>query len=168
MSARPCAVVEDENGISISAKRERATPRTATRRRVRFPRAMDSPPSVYIQVRRTKPLNCWYTFIGRKAEANCEARKHSTGDPASRSCDETFVRYAGRRVLRRRVKRRPAPTHPCSRRRAWNWLSQRPRPIKEKATATGFPEGFRETRRSAGRFCQRSFSATIPLSGLPA
>jgi mono/diheme cytochrome c family protein len=81
MFGPPVPVVEDDNGIVIIGKPNRDAAYRLGDESV--PASEESRRSVYVQVRRSKPLNVLDTFDWAKAEPNCEARNSSTATPQS-------------------------------------------------------------------------------------
>jgi hypothetical protein len=81
MFGPPVPVVEDDNGIVIIGKPNRDAAYRLGDESV--PAGEESRRSVYVQVRRSKPLNVLDTFDWAKAEPNCEARNSSTATPQS-------------------------------------------------------------------------------------
>lgn len=81
MFGPPVPVVEDDAGIIIIGRPNRDAAYKLGDESV--PAGEESRRSIYIQVRRSKPLNVLDTFDWARVEPNCEARNSSTATPQS-------------------------------------------------------------------------------------
>jgi hypothetical protein len=129
-------VVEDENGIIIIGKPNRDAAYKLGDETV--PAGEESRRSVYIQVRRTKPLNMLDTFDWAKAEPNCEARNNSTATPQSLMLmNGSFVMQQAE-FFAERVKKEAGTDPALQAARAWKLAYGGDPSEKEKAAALAF------------------------------
>ncbi len=136
MFGSPVPVVEDDAGIIIIGKPNRDAAYRLGDESVAA--GEESRRSVYIQVRRSKPLNVLDTFDWAKAEPNCEARNSSTATPQALALmNGTFVIQQAEFFAER--VRRDAGTDPASQvARAWKLAYGCEPSEREKAGALAF------------------------------
>jgi len=150
-------VVEDENGIIIIGKPNRDAAYKLGDESV--PAGEESRRSVYIQVRRTKPLNVLDTFDWARAEPNCEARNSSTATPQSLMLmnGSFFMQQAGFFAERVRKEAGTDPTLQVA--RAWKLAYGADPTENDRAAAVAFLKEFPKPDKALAAFCQALLSS---------
>jgi hypothetical protein len=150
-------VVEDENGIIVIGKPNRDAAYRLGDESV--PLGEESRRSVYIQVRRSKPLNVLDTFDWAKAEPNCEARNSSTATPQSLMLMNGAFTMQQAAFFADRVKKEAGTDPALQATRAWKLAYGSEMSDKEKASAVAFLNGFPKKDQALAAFCQALLSS---------
>jgi hypothetical protein len=150
-------VVEDENGIIVIGKPNRDAAYRLGDETV--PLGEESRRSVYIQVRRSKPLNVLDTFDQAKAEPNCEARNSSTATPQSLLLMNGSFTMQQAGFLADRVKKEAGTDPALQSARAWKLVYGAEMNEKEKAAALAFLTDFPKKDQALAAFCQALLSS---------
>ena len=157
MFGPPVPVVEDDAGIIIIGKPNRDAAYRLGDESV--PAGEESRRSVYIQVRRSKPLNVLDTFDWARVEPNCEARNSSTATPQSLMLmNGSFVMQQAE-AFAERVKKDAGTDPSLQVARAWKLAYGAEVSEKEKAAALGFLKGFPKPDKALAAFCQALLSS---------
>ncbi len=157
MFGPPVPVVEDDAGIIIIGKPNRDAAYRLGDESVAA--GEESRRSVYIQVRRSKPLNVLDTFDWARVEPNCEARNSSTATPQSLMLmNGSFVMQQAE-AFAERVKKDAGTDPSLQVSRAWKLAYGSEPTDKEKANALAFVKGFPKPEKALAAFCQALLSS---------
>jgi mono/diheme cytochrome c family protein len=150
-------VVEDENGIIVIGKPNRDAAYRLGDESV--PPGEESRRSVYIQVRRSKPLNVLDTFDWAKAEPNCETRNSSTATPQSLMLMNGAFTMQQAGFFADRVKKEAGTDPALQATRAWKLAYGSEMSEKEKLAAVAFLKDFPKKDQALAAFCQALLSS---------
>ena len=157
MFGPPVPVVEDDAGIIIIGKPNRDAAYRLGDESV--PAGEESRRSVYIQVRRSKPLNVLDTFDWARVEPNCEARNSSTATPQSLMLmNGSFVMQQAE-AFAERVKKDAGTDPSLQVARAWKLAYGSEPTDKEKGAALAFLKGFPKPDKALAALCQALLSS---------
>ncbi len=152
----PVTVMEDDAGLIVigKANRDGAMYKLGDES---VPAGEESRRSVYVQVRRSKPLGVLAAFDGATAEPNCEARTSSTGAPQALMLLNGEFAVAQAEAFAGRVTKEVGSEPKGQVGRAWTLAYQREPTEKELAGAMAF------LRASADAF--RAVPPPVPPKG---
>ena len=157
MFGPPVPVVEDDAGIIIIGKPNRDAAYRLGDESVAA--GEESRRSVYIQVRRSKPLNVLDTFDWARVEPNCEARNSSTATPQSLMLmNGSFVMQQAE-AFAERVKKDAGTDPSLQVARAWKLAYGSEPTDKEKGAALAFLKGFPKPDKALAALCQALLSS---------
>jgi hypothetical protein len=160
MFGPPVPVMEDDAGLIVigKANRDGAQYKLGDES---VPAGEESRRSIYIQVRRSKPLHVLDTFDWAKSEPNCEARVSSTATPQSLMLLNGEFLQQQAEFFAERV-RKDAGTDPSLQvSRAWNLAYGAEATEKEKAAALAF------LKESTAAFAKQPPSPKAPKGPQP-
>ena len=143
----PVPVMEDDAGLIVIGKANRDSARYKLGDES-VPAGEESRRSVYIQVRRTKPLGVLGVFDGATAEPNCELRNSTTATPQSLLLLNGDFTAAQAEAFAERVRREAGDEVKKQLTRAWSLAYLRPPTEKELAGALAFVRTETETFRN--------------------
>jgi hypothetical protein len=158
----PVPVMEDEAGLIVigKANRDGANYKLGDES---VPPGEESRRSVYVQVRRSKPLGVLDTFDGATAEPNCEARNSSTATPQSLMLLNGDFVIAQAEAFAARVRTEAGTDPKAQVARAWRLAYGREPTEKDVAGAVAFLKDAAETFRKA----PPPMPPAAPKSGAP-
>lgn len=154
----PVPVMEDDAGLVVigKANRDGAQYKLGDES---VPAGEESRRSVYIQVRRSKPLAVLAVFDGATAEPNCETRNSSTATPQALILMNGDFAVGQAEAFAARVTREAGGGTPDQVKRAWKLVYLRDPTDKELAGALAF------LRRAADAFRTRPEPVVPPKKG---
>jgi hypothetical protein len=133
----PVPVMEDDNGLIVIGKENRDGARYKLGDES-VPAGEESRRSVYVQVRRSKPLGVLGTFDAATAEPNCECRNSSTATPQALLLLNGDFTITQAEAFAHRVRKEAGPELKDQVVRAWRLAYGKSPTDKELAGALGF------------------------------